>query len=87
MDPPGFDGGNLIPGNKPHVVVDTLGLLLHALVTPAMCRPRWRRDGAVDLVRSVPFLKKLFADAGYAGPVLRDGQTAAMPHLITEIVR
>ena len=34
-----------------------------------------------------PFLKKLFADSAYAGPVFHDGLTLAMPDLQTEIVR
>ena len=34
-----------------------------------------------------PFLKKLFADTAYAGPVFQDGLALAMPGLITEIVR
>jgi len=34
-----------------------------------------------------PFLKKLFADAAYAGPVFQDGLALAMPDLTTEIVR
>ena len=33
-----------------------------------------------------PFLKKLFADTAYAGPVFQDGLALAMPGLITEIV-
>ncbi|HWY78209.1 MAG TPA: transposase, partial [Verrucomicrobiae bacterium] len=34
IDPHGFDAGKLIKGKKRHVVVDALGLLLHALITP-----------------------------------------------------
>ena len=34
-----------------------------------------------------PFLKKLFADTAYAGPVFHDGLALAMPGLVTEIVR
>ena len=34
-----------------------------------------------------PFLKKLFADSAYAGPVFHDGLANAMPCLATEIVR
>jgi len=34
-----------------------------------------------------PFLKKLFADSAYAGPVFQDGLANVMPSLITEIVR
>ena len=34
-----------------------------------------------------PFLKKLFADSAYAGPVFHDGLALVMPGLATEIVR
>jgi transposase len=57
-----------------HILVDTLGLLLHALVTPADVQDR---DGGLMLLATLfgqfPFLKKLFADSAYAGPVFHDG--------------
>ena len=34
-----------------------------------------------------PFLKRLFADSAYAGPVFRDALANALPSLVTEIVR
>lgn len=34
-----------------------------------------------------PFLKKLFADSAYAGPVFQDGLASVMPGLAIEIVR
>ena len=34
-----------------------------------------------------PFLKKLFADGAYGGPVFHDGLASVMPGLVTEIVR
>ena len=34
-----------------------------------------------------PFLRKLFADSAYAGPVFHDGLANIMPNLVTEIVR
>ncbi len=34
-----------------------------------------------------PFLKKLFADGGYQGPVFDKGQKKAMPGLATAIVK
>jgi hypothetical protein len=75
-------------GKKRHVLVDRLGLLLHALVTPADVQDR---DGELMVLSTLfgqfPFLKKLFADTAYAGPVFQDGLALAMPGLITEIVR
>ena len=49
------------------------------------------RDGGLALLSSLfgqfPFLKKLFADSAYAGPVFRDGLASVTPELGTEIVR
>src|SRR5947209_14996472 len=88
IDPHGFDGGKLIRGKKRHVLVDTLGLLLHALITSADVQDR---DGGLMVLSTLfgqfPFLKKLFADSAYTGPVFHDGLANAMPSLVTEIVR
>src|SRR5258707_7070210 len=69
IDPHGFDAGKLIKGKKRHVLVDTLGLVLHALVTAADVQDR---DGGILLLSTLfgqfPFLRKLFADSAYAGP-------------------
>ena len=74
IDPHGFDAGKLIKGKKRHVLVDTLGLVLHALVTAADVQDR---DGGVLLLSTLfgqfPFLRKLFADSAYAGPIFHDG--------------
>jgi transposase len=63
-------------------------LLLHALVHPADIQDR---DGGVLVLKTLfgryPFLKKLFADGGYQGPVFAKGQKKAMPGLATEIVK
>ena len=40
LDPAGFDAGKRIKGKKRHVLVDTSGLLLHALVHPANLQDR-----------------------------------------------
>ena len=49
------------------------------------------RDGGVLVLRTLfgryPFLKKLFADGGYQGPVFAKGQKKAMQGLSTEIVK
>ena len=84
----GFDAGKLIKGKKRHVLVDKLGLLLHALVTAADVQDC---DGGVLLLSTLfgqfPFLRKLFADSAYAGPVFANGIAHVMPNLLTEIVR
>src|SRR5712672_3326541 len=69
IDPHGYDAGKKIKGKKRHILVDTLGLLLHAIVHPADIQDR---DGGVlvmaTLFGTFPFLKTLFADSGYQGP-------------------
>ena len=54
-----------------NALVDTIGLLLGVEVIPANIQDR---DCAADLIartrRSFPFIAKVFADGGYAGPKL-----------------
>ena len=75
IDPHGFDAGKKIKGKKRHLLVDTLGLLLHAIVHPADIQDR---DGGILLLATLfgmyPFLKKLFADGGYQGPEFHTAQ-------------
>src|SRR3977135_2137395 len=40
IDPPGYDAGKKSNGKKRHILVDTLGLLLHAIVHPADIQDR-----------------------------------------------
>jgi len=72
IDPCGYDAGKKIKGKKRHILVDTVGLLLHALVHPADIQDR---DGAPDLLKSIrsrwPWLLHVFADGGYAGDKLK----------------
>ena len=75
-------------GKKRHILVDTLGLLLHAVVHPADIQDR---DGGILLLATLfgmyPFLKKLFADGGYQGPEFQKALTKILPYLETEIVK
>ena len=87
-DPHGYDAGKKIKGKKRHILVDTAGLLLHAIVHPADIQDR---DGGVLVMSSMfglfPFLKKLFADAGYQGPKFATGTAEVWPDLAIEIVK
>jgi len=69
------------------VLVDTLGLLLHAIVHPANIQDR---DGGILLLATLgerfPLLAKLFADGAYQGPQFRQALTQVRAHLKTEIV-
>lgn len=88
MDPSGYDAGKKIAGKKRHILVDTLGLLLHAIVHPADVQDR---DGGGLVLATLfgrwPFLAKLFADGGYAGPVFQAAATKAIAKLEVEIVK
>ncbi|WP_439710651.1 IS5 family transposase [Brucella anthropi] len=84
----GMMPGKKIKGKKRHILVDTVGLLLHALVHPADIQDR---DGGVLVLKTLfgryPFLKKLFADGGYQGPIFAKGQKKAMPGVATAIIK
>jgi transposase len=64
------------------------GLLLHAIVHPADIQDR---DGGVLVFKTLfgmfPFLKKLFADAGYQGPQFRAALAKVFPQIDIEIVK
>ncbi|MGW0804049.1 IS5 family transposase [Nonomuraea sp. NPDC002799] len=64
----GYDGGKKVPGVKRHLLVDTLGTVLTACVSPASVNDR---DGAVVLLsRARELLRRLkhvWADQGYRG--------------------
>jgi putative transposase len=76
----GYDAHKRCPGRKRHILVDTLGLLLAALVTGANVQDR---DAAKLLLTSFyrdffpSFrLKRIWADAGYQGALVVWVQTA-----------
>lgn len=66
--PVGYDTAKKIKGRKRHLLVDTLGLVLGVLVTPANVT---ERDGAKTLLGLVlgwfTWLRLLWVDAGYTG--------------------
>jgi transposase len=88
IDPNGYDAGKKIKGKKRHILVDTLGLLLHAIVHPADIQDR---DGGIFVMATLfgmfPFLKTLFADSGYQGPKFAKALAKVLPHLDVEIVK
>jgi len=88
IDRHGYDAGKKIKGKKRHVLVDTQGRLLHAIVHAADIQDR---DGGVLLMASLfglyPFLLKLYADGGYAGPQFQAGLRRALRQVEVEIVK
>ena len=71
--PCGYDAGKKIKGRKRHIITDTGGLLVSALVHTADIQDR---DGAPDVLFQIrarfPWLRHVFADGGYAGDKLRE---------------
>ncbi len=81
--PRGYDAGKKVKGRKRHALVDTDGRGLVLEPHPASIQDR---DGGGPLLRasraSFPFIKKVFADSGYAGD-----KVAAATVIAVEIVR
>src|ERR1700712_2858665 len=88
IDPKGYDAGKKVSGKKRHILVDTQGLMMHAVVHPADIQDR---DGGVLVVATLfglyPFLQTLFADGGYQGLKFRQELAKLLPRLSVEIVK
>jgi putative transposase len=88
LDPCGYDAGKKIKGKKRHILVDTEGLLMHAIVHPPDVQDR---DGGVLLISTLfglyPFLRKIFADGGYQGPVFEQATAMLLADVEIEIVK
>jgi transposase len=69
LDPQSLDAAKTVTGRKRHILVDTLGQLLNVVVHSGAMQDR---DGALLVLnrrtrRFFPFIKCIFADAGYQG--------------------
>jgi putative transposase len=68
----GYDAGKKVKGRERHIITDTLGLMLFAVIHAANIQDR---DGAPEVLKATryrfPWLRHVFADAGYAGEKLR----------------
>jgi hypothetical protein len=69
-----------------HLLVDTLGLVLHALVIGHSGPRRWHA-AAVNLIRTISFLRKLLADSAYGDPIFRGGVAKVLPDLAIYFVK
>ena len=64
----GWDNAKKVNGRKRHIAVDTTGLLLEVLVTPASApRPRRSPAAAVQPAPARRRIRLAWADGGYAG--------------------
>jgi transposase len=71
--PRGFDAGKKVNGRKRHIMTDTGGRLLTAVVHSAAIQDRDGAPAVFDQIRSVfPDLKHVFADGAYRGPKLNE---------------
>src|SRR5258707_1126330 len=88
IDPHGYDAGKKIKGKKRHILVDTQGLLMHAIVHGADIQDR---DGGALLMATLfgafPFLLKLYADGGYQGAEFQAAVQRTMAQVNVEIVK
>ena len=68
----GFDAGKKVRGRKRHIIADTKGLLVHAVIHGADMQDRYRvRQVLEDIRSSFLWLHQVFADGGNAGSKLR----------------
>jgi transposase len=84
----GYDAGKKIKGRKRHLLVDTLGLVLGAVVTPADCP---EREGAQQVLQRVggwfTRWRKLWVDGGYTGDAFAQWVRDHWPKLEVEVVK
>lgn len=84
----GYDAGKKIKGRKRHLLVDTLGLVLGAAVSPASCP---EREGAHKVISPVstwfPRLRKIWTDGGYAGASFEKWVQKHWPRVEVEVVK
>ena len=84
----GYGAAKQITGRKRHLLVDTLGLVLGVLVTPASTP---ERDGAQVLLTRVlgwlTWLRLLWVDGGYSGQTFAHWGRGRRPKLKVEVVK
>ena len=82
----GWDNAKKVNGRKRHIAVDTTGLLLEVLVTPASVQDRdAARPLLFNLHRARRRIRRAWADGGYAGQLLP--WAATWLNLAVEIVK
>jgi putative transposase len=84
----GYDAGKKVNGRKRHLLVDTLGLLIAAVVQPANVQDY---DGAREVLRQAkrrfPRLRKIWADSMYAKKYLPNWAAIACGFCLTIVQR
>lgn len=84
----GYDAAKRIKGRKRHLLVDTLGLVLGVLVTPACAT---ERDGAKALLKGalvwLTWLRLLWVDGGYSGEAFAQWVKGIRRKLAVQVVK
>lgn len=84
----GYDAAKRIKGRKRHLLVDTLGLLLGVMVTPASTP---EREGAQAMLSRFlgyfTWLRLLWVDGGYTGDAFAQFVKTIRPNLEVEVVK
>ncbi|MFD7653957.1 IS5 family transposase [Actinosynnema sp. NPDC059797] len=83
----GWDGGKKVTGRKRHIVVNTMGLLLAVLVTPASTQDRIAARSLLRRLRDTAGgrVRLVWADGGYTGTLLHWARKTL--RLVVEIVQ
>ncbi len=88
IDPPGYDAGKKIKGKKRHILVDTDGLLMQAIVHAADIQDR---DGGALVMATlfgiIPFLPNSTPMAAIRDRCFRAGMKKALTQVNVEIVK
>lgn len=84
----GYDAAKRIKGRKRHLLVDTNGLLLGAVVSPADCPEREGGQLVLDRVAGwFGRLRRLWVDGGYSGESFHDWVKERWSKLEVEVVK
>lgn len=84
----GYDAGKRIKGRKRHLLVDTLGLILGVLVTPASTPDREGAQGLLERTLGwFTWLRLLWVDGGYNGAAFAQWVKTLLPKLEVEVVK
>jgi len=83
----GYDAAKQIKGRKRHLLVDTLGLVLAVLVTPASLPERAGAQALLARARGcLHWLRRLWVDSGYDGAPFARWVKTLRPKLEVEVV-
>lgn len=83
----GYDAAKKTKGRKRFLLVDSMGLLLGAAVTPANQPERAGARGLLEpLLGWFPWLRRLWVDGGFSGPDFADWVQAQRPRLQVEVI-